>query len=439
MLKKITFLFLVAAIAGAISVGCGKDDSASTPATQDAASATAAAGESAAGKSNPENAAGEITFSSNRTDLQNTLLPQFVADFNKEFPDIKVNIETIKDYQAAIKVKMSSNDLPDVWTVHNGYYTKDQLTKYNLPLDDYEFTKDFLYSEVFSGSDGKIYALPQGASATGVVYNKKIFSELGISVPQTLDEMISAGKKITGSGRAGLATAAKAGWPLQYYWLDIANTIAGDGNYRNTLAENEAPFTVDSPMGKAFSLLKAFREAGILEKDPLSSDWEPIKKDFRDGKVGMFILGPWFIPQALDPLTLDDVGFFPLPYDNEKTPKKVSAGPDVALGMAQNTKNRAATEAFFKFMMDTNYANAGKSLGLLTARKSIAVDIPFAKEFESYSPQKLDVVSDTKAYTDIMNKAQVDYNKLAQEVLVSGDIQKAFDQLNTRWKKAMGK
>lgn len=438
MFKKVTSLFLAVTLIGTLAVGCGSKDSASTSTAQESTVQESTASSTAA-TSTTEAVKGEITFSSNRTDLQNTLLPEFVAAFNKQFPDVKVNIETIKDYQPAMKVKMSSNDLPDVWTVHNGYYTKDQLAKYNIPLDGYDFTKDFLYSEVFSGSDGKIYALPQGASATGVVYNKKIFAELGLSVPQTLDEMIAAGKKIAASGKVGLATAAKAGWPLQYYWLDIANTIAGDGNYRNTLATSDAPFTADSPMVKAYTLLKTFKDAGILEKDPLSSDWEPVKKDFRDGKVGMFILGPWFIPQALDPLTMDDLGFFPLPYDNEKTPKKVSAGPDVGLGMAQNTKNKAATEAFFKFMMDTNYANVGKSLGLLTARKSVAVDLPFAKEFESFSPQKLNVVSDTKEYTDIMNKAQVDYNKLAQEILVSGDVQKAFDNLNAKWKKAKGK
>ena len=432
MLKKITSLFLAVAIAGTLATGCGSKDNTSDSTAQKSANAAPVV-------SNSTEIKGEITFSSHRTDLQNTILPQFVADFNKKYPNVKVNIETIKDYESAMKVKMSSNDVPDVWTVKNGYYTKDQLAKYNIPLDGYEFTKDFLYGDVFSGSDGKIYALSQGANAVGVVYNKKIFAELGISVPKTLDEMIAAGKKITASGRVGLGTSAKAGWPLQYYWMDIANTIAGDKNYRNTLAAKDAPFTADSPMVKAFTLLKTFKDAGILEKDPLSSDWEPIKKDFRDSKVGMMILGPWFIPQALDPLTLDDVGFFPLPYDNENTTKKVSMGPDTGIGMAANTKNKAATEAFFIFMMDTNYANIGKSLGLLTARKSIAVDLPFAKEFESYNPQKLDVGSDSKELTDIMSKGQIDYNKLAQEILVTGDVQKTFDQLNEKWKKARGK
>jgi ABC-type glycerol-3-phosphate transport system substrate-binding protein len=435
MFKKVTSLFLVAALVGTLAVGCGKENSASSS----GASSSGSTSQSTASASAGTDMEGEITFSSNRTDLQNTLLKEFVTDFNKVYPNIKVNIETIKDYQATIKVKMSSNDLPDVWTVHNGYYTKDQLATYNIPLDGYDFTKDFLYSEVYSGSDGKIYALPQGASATGVVYNKKIFKELGITVPQTLDEFIAAGKKITESGRVGLATAAKAGWPLQYYWLDIANTIAGDGSYKNSLATKDEPFTADSPMVKAYTLLKTFKDAGILEKDPLSADWEPMKKDFRDGKVGMFILGPWFIPQALDPLTMDDIGFFPLPYDNEKGAKKVSAGPDVGLGMSKNTKNQAATEAFFKFMMDTNYANVGKSLGLLTSRKSIEVDLPFAKEFESYNPQKLAVVSDSKELTDTISKGQIDYNKVAQEVLMSGDVQKVFDELNSKWKKARSK
>lgn len=42
--------------------------------------------------------------------------------------------------------------------------------------------------------------MPGVFSMTGMYYNKKIFNDLGIQIPQTKDELIAAAKKIQAAG-----------------------------------------------------------------------------------------------------------------------------------------------------------------------------------------------------------------------------------------------
>jgi raffinose/stachyose/melibiose transport system substrate-binding protein len=382
---------------------------------------------------------GKIVFSSNRTDFANTVIPGIVKKFNKIYPDVKVEIETIQQYQDAIRIKMAANDLPDVWTVHNNYYSKEQLQQFCVAADDFPFAKGFLCTDGFKGVDGKVYALPTGMGVNGIVYNKKLFAKLGIKVPQTLDGLIAAGKKLTAAGYVGIASSAQAGWPLQYYWQDLPKLISNDSAIRNKLAEQDEPFTKDNAVYKSYALLKRLNDERILEKDPLSSNWEPMKTDFRAGKIGMAYLGNWFVPQVIgkdSTLTMKDVGFFPFPYDNSKGPKNAIFGPDVALAVAKNSKNLPAAKAFFNFMMTTEYADYATACGLLSANPKVKVNLPFASEFMSYKPTVLPDVGDSQAQQDLQKKAQFDYNAFAQEILTGKSLDTAFTELNAKWKKA---
>jgi len=51
---------------------------------------------------------------------------QFIAAFNKEYPDIKVNFKLIgiSDYQAAMRPALASNSGPDVFDLQPGAYVQ---------------------------------------------------------------------------------------------------------------------------------------------------------------------------------------------------------------------------------------------------------------------------------------------------------------------------
>lgn len=436
MTKKIIALVICVVLLGSLFTGCGQK-----AAEQPAAEQPAAADKkevAAETRTEEKKISGNILWSSHRTDFQTTVLPEYIKEFNQKYPDVKISIETYKDYYDTMKIKMSSNDMPDIWTTAGDKFTRDQRQANSLAVDD--IARDYDGTDLFQGNDNKVYGIPTGMSASAVVYNKKLFKELGISVPKTLDEFIAAAKKISAAGKVGLATAAKAKWPLSLYWFATPDCLAGETDTKNKYATQDEPFTPDSGLVKSWMLLKKFKDEGMLEKDPLSADWEPMKKEFRTGNVGMFFLGNWFIPQAVgEALTEQDVGFFPLPYDNDPGPKNVNMGPDVGWAMGPNSKSPEAQKAFFMFLVNTKHVDWANKTGLMPAKKGSKADAAWVTEFNSFNPKPLIGKGDTKELNDMVSKIQFDNMAFSQDILAGKDLDKLVADLNAKWKKARGK
>lgn len=436
MTKRIFVLLVCLALISSFVAGCASQAPAKTDAPKAAETPKPAETQASAKLS------GDLAWCCHRTDFQTTLLPQYVAEFNKTNPDVKINIETYKDYRETVRIKMSSNDMPDVLDFAFSDYTADQVTTNFIALDAIAYTDKFdaqVNKQFTASTNNKLYGLSTGLSASMIIYNKKIFKDLNLKVPETLDDFVAVCKTISAGGKVALATAAKAKWPFNNYWASVPDCIAGNVNVRNDAATVDEPFTKDNPIYKSFTILKRFADEKILEADPLSSDWEPMKKEFQNGNVAMFFLGNWFVPQGVgDVVKAEDIGVFPFPYDNNKGPRNVTAGSDYGWGMGAGSKNPDAQLAFFNFLCDTVYGDWAKQCGFLSARTDVVIDSAFSKEFESYKPVKLFSIANTKEYDDVLSKAQVDWDAMCQQVLQGSDLDTLFADLNSRWKAARG-
>ncbi len=439
MKRIISYLLVVAMLVISMSAftACSSKNSPSEPGkpTTEATATPAASSDGSQGSVNTE-VSGEVLFYHHWTDLNSTVLPEYVKEFNKTYPNVKIILETSNDYNATLKIKLAANDVPDVFEPDSN--SMDVMAQKALPLNDLSITSDFVGANKYTGADGNVYGLPQGLNTYGVIYNKKIFKELGISIPTKLDDFIAAAKKINdaGKGYIGLASAAKAKWPLQYYWQSVPMQLTGDADVLNKLASSDKPFTADNAVVQSYSILKTLTDNKVFEADPLSADWEPMKTEFRSGKVGMFFLGNWFIPQAIgDVLTIEDVGFFPFPYDNNGG-KNVVVEADCGWAISKTSKNPEATKAWFMFLADTKCADFAKTNGFLSPRTSITVDSSVMNEFNSYNPNKIVANPQSQDLQAIISKMQFDYSAIAQNIVAGNDITKEFDDVNTKWAKS---
>lgn len=92
--------------------------------------------------------------------------------------------------------------------VHVGIFTFEQAAQLARegalePLDGYmmgsaPFSKDNIWPQAWDAVtvDGKIYGMPVHVTTYALIYNKKIFTELGIAPPKTWDEFAAAAKKL---------------------------------------------------------------------------------------------------------------------------------------------------------------------------------------------------------------------------------------------------
>ena len=417
MKKQKRILSIICAVALLAITGCGK------PATNN----------------DDGSISGKVVYSSHRTDFTNTIFKDYAKEFNDKHPGLEFTIDTYQDYEQTIKIKASSNDLPDVYSAFSSQFTPEQFVQFNIPLE-YDYVSDFEGLEEFTGSDGKLYGLSQGKEIGGLVaYNKKIFAELGIEIPKTLDEFIEAAKKIKASSSyVPLASIAKAQWPLMVYEVYVPIYLEGDADVFNKYLdpENNAPFTMDGPWGKSFELCDMIIKSEIYENDPLSADWEPFKRDFRSGKIAMFFGSEASTVTQLtsDTLETKDIGLFPFPYNNNPEVRYAVNSYPTGIFLAKNTKNLDAAKAVFDFIANEKYEDYTRQAGLLSSRKSVVLSYDHMSEFENFTNIKfLDSQKTSSEVKSVLNKGQINFTAKIQELFTGKTPNDIIDDLNKSW------
>ncbi|MNM68455.1 Multiple sugar-binding protein precursor [compost metagenome] len=327
---------------------------------------------------------------------------------------------------------MASQELPDVMFIPT--IPNSDLPKYFAPLDDMGLNDKITFKD-FKAFDGKVYGITSGNSTSGIVYNKKAFADAGITaVPKTWDEFLAACEKLKQKGIVPLASNFKDKWPLNNWVYDLPRLIENNPSFPNEKLNTDTPFTMDNGYGKAMGLLRELNEKGYLEKDINSTNWEQSKKDIAAGKFGMYFLGNWVINQVIGAgTTSDNVGFFPLPYDNSGTPS-AALSPDFFYAVAKDSENVDAAKAFVKWMIeDSGYEDFAGFIPPLKDKESKLTQL---KEFQSGGVKLQEGTVDDPVVTDISNKAQLDLPAVAQEFVLASDPQKVLDKWNAAWAKA---
>ncbi len=219
-----------------------------------------------------------------------------IDEFNKTNKDnIEVEMTVMGDnYPQAVDIAFASKQAPDVLQVNDfqTYYQKGYLA----PIDGYmseDMKATFKDSLIDNKNtiDGKIYTLPNTGQVWRLVYNQDIFQKAGItSPPKTLSEMVEDAKKITEAGKSegiyGFASPFKSG---SGFWR-AANTIAGASNNYGIDGYNYRTGQFDFGMYKDVALaLRQMSEDGSMLPGVESLDIDPLRAQFAQGKIGMYI------------------------------------------------------------------------------------------------------------------------------------------------------
>lgn len=431
--KSVTLLGFVMILMLSMSLSAcgssgGSDDSASSGGGTDT-TGTSSGGSTGSGTE----LSGKITFLTNRTDMIGKEYDEYVKRFNEKYPNIKVEFEGSQtDYNQQAKVRMAGDELPDVMFIPT--IPNSDLPKYFAPLDDLGLDDKITFKD-FRSYEGKVYGITTGNSTSGIVYNKKAFADAGITeIPKTWDEFLAACEKLKQKGIVPLASNFKDKWPLNNWVYDLPRLIENNADFPNAKLNTDTPFTMDNGYGKAFSLIRELNEKGYLEKDINSTNWEQSKKDVASGKFAMYFLGNWVINQVVGAgTTSDNIGFFPLPYDNSGT-LRAALSPDFFYAVSKNSKNVDAAKAFVKWMIeDSGYEDFAGFIPPLKDKESKLAQL---KEFQATGVELQEGTPDDATVTDILNKAQIDLPAMVQEFVLAKDPQSVLDKWNKAWAKA---
>ena len=285
--------------------------------------------------------AAKIHFVYHRTDLagDDGKLAGYVKEFKELYPNIEVEYELITDFAENALLRIGNND----WTIM-GIPTvdKDELSKYFIPLGDFD-KLDALYNFMSQWTyEGKSYGIPSTGNANGLLYNKRIFAEAGVTeLPKTPEEFIAALKAVKEKTDAiPLYTNYAAGWTMGAWDAYIGVAATGDPTYmQQILPHAKDPFAAqEDPLTGPYAVYKILYDAaaeGLIEEDYTTTDWEGCKPMLNNGQIATMVLGSWAFTQMRDAEGgehPEDVGYmaFPITVNGKQY---APAGPDYCFGV----------------------------------------------------------------------------------------------------------
>lgn len=277
---------------------------------------------------------------------------EIIPAFEKSHPGIKVEFAATdtNDYNAAIQSQVEGGNAPDLITcrpfdvnrawIEDGYFS--DLTGLTA-LDSFDDTA----KAAWTGADGASYCVPVASVLAGFYYNKTIFDELGLQVPETQADLIDVLQAIKDSGKyEPLALGSADGWQLSYNVLDtIGNNYWKGEEGRLGLIDGTKKLT-DPEFVAAFQAIDDL--VPFLPKGFEAITYDDMGQLFTLGKAAIIPDGSWNINQLTS--TGLDVGVFGAPVAAAGDTRYQQEMPDMAIGMSADTKNKEASQTFLNWL-----------------------------------------------------------------------------------------
>ncbi|MET3558866.1 multiple sugar transport system substrate-binding protein [Streptococcus rupicaprae] len=308
------------------------------------------AGCSSGGSSSKDGDSETLTFMFRGGEDEKKAYQAAISKF-EESEGIKVKIIATDADQYATKLQaaISGGNIPDVFYVeqHNlmAYVDNGVLLDITGYVEDSGFDLDNIWeygvnTYRYDGKkvgQGPIYGLPKDLGPFALGYNKDMFKEAGLELPDTdtpytWDEFVDVSKKLTkdtdGDGKVDQwATGFNVNWSLQaFVW-------SNGGDWVN---EDKDTVTVDTP--EFAEALQYFADLQNVHKvTPSIADAQTLDtyQRWMNGEIAFFPVGPW------DMSTYAKLGFEYdlIPWPAGKTGKPATFIGSLGIGASSKTKN----------------------------------------------------------------------------------------------------
>lgn len=290
---------------------------------------------------------------------------KYIADFvakekAEKNIDVSVQLEmpTADNAAQILKTRLASNDAPDIFALHAineipSYYKAGYLED----LSDQPFVGKLLDSvkPSVTTTDGKVVAVPLETLSWGYLYNKKIFTDLGITPPKTLTEMKAVVEKLKANKVTPFVLSYKEAWIPQLVLPLAAGALINteDADFIERMNKDEGSFTELKAMFDIFDLINA---NGTEKATEVGGDDGAAA--FAAGKGAMWLQGPWYAETILKSNPDLDFGVAPLPINDNPDATLINLSASTSLAVSKSTKNKEVALDFINYILDDTASNA---------------------------------------------------------------------------------
>ncbi|QGQ93988.1 extracellular solute-binding protein [Paenibacillus psychroresistens] len=368
-MKKSIHLSIILGLLLFIATGCGSNTKTDTPAS----SSTAPAGTTAVSTPEPTKApATPATPATPKKVELNVFMsyPQFKDQLDKYFEQFKAKELAEKNIDVTIKLEMpnadqskqilqtrlASNDAPDLFTLHANdiptYYKAGYLSDLSAQPSIQSLYEPVKKTVTF---DGKVVSLPIENTEWGYLYNKKIFSEQGLTPPQTLDEMKTVIDKLNGVKIAPFELAFQEAWvPQLMTALSLGAVVSS--KHPDWIAKMNTGEASYKDVADIFNIIDLVMANGT--KKPFEVGNEIGAADFANGKSAMWLQGPWNADAILKVNPQMEFGVAALPVSNDAKDTMINLSTSTTLALSPLSKNQDVALDLLNYILDPKDSSA---------------------------------------------------------------------------------
>src|SRR5258707_2585788 len=223
------------------------------------------------------------------TEPANSEINKLVNLYEKAYPNVTIKRQSVPIGSLIAKASQetASHTLPNVMIIDNPDLPTFASTGALTQLDQY-LTGSLSASGFYAGSmstmqyQNKTYAISTGNNDLALFYNKKLFSDAGLTPPVTWVDLEADAAKLTKGNTYGFAMSAPA-------------TEEGSWQFEPFLLSNGADLNkVDGAQGvQALQFLTNLVQKGYMSKAALNWGQGDVLTQFEEGHAAMMDNGPW--------------------------------------------------------------------------------------------------------------------------------------------------
>lgn len=302
--------------------------------------------------------ASELVIESWRIDDKALWEQKIIPAFEAAHPGIQVKFNGVQnvDYMPTLWASLKDGKAGDLITCRP---FDDSLALFKAghlaeltEMSGMENFPSFAQSPWQTDSGAQTFCVPMASVIHGFFYNKKIFSELGLTVPQTRDAFFAALDKVKADGRyVPLAMSGSESWVSSElgfqnigpnYWKGEDGRLALIGGQER----------LDNPQYvKVFEELARWRP--YLGEGGESRDYAATNELFTSGKAAFYVAGSWEIAPFTGKV---DFGVMRPPVAKQGDGCFFTDHTDIGMGLNPASKNKEAAMAFLQWLTTPQFA-----------------------------------------------------------------------------------
>jgi raffinose/stachyose/melibiose transport system substrate-binding protein len=260
---------------------------------------------------------------------------------------------------------IQSGEGPDISQINNGENSMGPLVRAGLivPMDDY--AEQYGWNDLLSPGliarnrytedgttigEGTLWGVSSTAEIVGFYYNKQIFADNGVEIPETFADLEAAMQTFKDAGVTPLVFGNLDPWPASHLFGEILGTMT-TREYLDGLIYRQGNKSWETDeIKQAAAKLQEWKQNGYLLQG-----FEGISPDdavslFAAGQGAMLMQGSWDAPNVAVQMN-ENAGFFLMPPQEAGGTVLHVGGVGIPYGITQNAEDPDLAAEFINFLV----------------------------------------------------------------------------------------